>query len=72
MSNFAAFAQAVRTKFEKMSKQGLFFIDTDKDSLFDLYLASFPEGTNPIYLTRTEHDCNCWQQRTGMAINPRA
>ena len=62
MSDFSAFAQAVRTKFEKMSKQGLFFIDTDKDSLFDLYLASFPEGTNPIYLTRTEHDCNCCKQ----------
>lgn len=62
MSDFSTFASAVRFKFEKMTKQSLFFIDADKDSLFDLYLASFPEGTNPIYLTRTEHDCNCCKQ----------
>lgn len=23
------------------------------------YLASFPEGSNPIFRTRTEHDCSC-------------
>lgn len=62
MSDFSAFAQAVRAKFEQMSKQDLFIIDTDKDTLFGLYLASFPDGTNPIYLTRTEHDCNCCKQ----------
>ena len=62
MSDFSAFAQAVRTKFEQMTKQDLFIIDTDKDTLFGLYLDSFPDGTNPIYLTRTEHDCNCCKQ----------
>ena len=62
MSDFSTFAQAVRAKFEQMTKQDLFIIDTDKDTLFGLYLASFPDGTNPIYLTRTEHDCNCCKQ----------
>lgn len=62
MSEFSTFAQAVRAKFEQMTKQDLFIIDTDKDTLFGLYLASFPDGTNPIYLTRTEHDCNCCKQ----------
>lgn len=30
-----------------------------KDVLWDTYLGSFPEGTNPIFKERTEHDCNC-------------
>ena len=62
MTDFSTFAQAVRAKFKQMTKQDLFIIDTDKDTLFGLYLASFPDGTNPIYLTRTEHDCNCCKQ----------
>ena len=47
MSNFSTFAQAVRAKFEQMIKQDLFIIDTDKDTLFGLYLASFPEEPTP-------------------------
>lgn len=27
--------------------------------IWDAYLASFPEGSNPIYKVRTEHDCSC-------------
>ena len=30
--------------------------DLSGDALWDLYLASFPEGTNPIFRERTEHD----------------
>ena len=60
--SFNKFAQAVRAKFDTMSKQKLFIIAADKDSLFATYLASFPEGTNPLYITRTEHDCNCCKQ----------
>ena len=33
-----------------------------KDALWDTYLASFPEGSNPVYKTRTEHDCQCCKQ----------
>jgi len=29
------------------------------DDLYALYLSSFPEGSNPIFRTRTEHDCSC-------------
>lgn len=37
----------------------LFVADCDKDTLWNLYLDSFPEGTNPIYRVRREYDCSC-------------
>jgi hypothetical protein len=37
----------------------LFVTDTDKDTLWDTYLNSFPPGTNEIYRERREFDCCC-------------
>jgi len=53
------FTKAVKARFDEMSKETLYRVDVDKQELWELYLKSFPEGTNPIYKTRTEHDCNC-------------
>ena len=53
------FTKAVKANFDKMSKDTLYRVDIDKQELWELYLKSFPEGTDPIYKTRTEHDCNC-------------
>lgn len=57
IDNFPAFAASVATRFDAMSGQELFVVDVD--DLFDTYLAAFPEGTNPIFRERTEHDCSC-------------
>lgn len=62
MSLFEPFALAVKKNVDSMSNSGLFVTATDKDVLWDLYLSSFPEGTNPVYRERTEHDCTCCKQ----------
>lgn len=58
--NFIDFKNAVAKQFDLMCKQPeLFRTTASKDELWETYLSSFPEGTNPIYRERTEHDCNC-------------
>jgi hypothetical protein len=42
-----------------MEQNTLFITDIDKDALWDLYLSSFPEGTNEIFRKRKEYDCSC-------------
>ena len=56
---FAEIKHAVAVQFQRMSTHELFRTTADKDAMWDAYLASFPEGTNPILRKRTEHDCSC-------------
>jgi len=56
---FNKFAANVHAKFEELAKHQLYIVDVDKETLWQTYLQSFPEGTNPIYKERTKHDCNC-------------
>lgn len=60
--NFQIFKKAVATQFEHMKKHPLFRVKVEKDALWDTYINSFPQGSNPIYRERTEHDCNYCKQ----------
>ena len=59
--NFKEFKVAFQGHFNQMvnSAERLFEVEVDKEEMWNLYLNSFPEGTNPIYRVRTEHDCSC-------------
>lgn len=49
--------------FVRISATNQFFeTDIDKDYLWNLYLDSFPEGTNPIYRERRVYDCSACRQ----------
>lgn len=60
--NFSVFKAAVAAQFKAMSERQLFRTAASKEDLWTTYLSSFPLGSNPIYKTRTEHDCNCCKQ----------
>lgn len=62
MSEFLKFKQKIQEQFNNISKEQLFTVEVDKDLLWQTYLNSFPEGTNPMYRERTEYDCNCCKQ----------
>jgi len=58
--DFKTFAKAVNDRFNHLSTNyTLFRVEADNDEIKEVYLSSFPEGTNLTYLTNTEHDCSC-------------
>ena len=60
---FRAFAALVHARFNQITKAGeVFHIDASRDDIWTTYLDSFPEGTNPIFRERTEHDCATCRQ----------
>ncbi len=58
--DFAKFAGPVHTRWQEMSKGELFV--TDIEDLWEKYLAAFPEGTNPVFRERSQHDCQTCRQ----------
>lgn len=58
--NFDTFRKAVAAKFAEMQKERTLFVSSvDRNTLWNTYLSSFPEGSNPIYRESTWHDCAC-------------
>lgn len=61
MSDFIQFRNAVNDQIQKMVESGaeMYTVNVGRDKIWQTYLEAFPEGTNPIFRERTEHDCNC-------------
>lgn len=57
--DFVQFRDAVDRQFTLMKSHHLFRVDVDKELLWNTYLNSFTEGSNPMFRERTEHDCSC-------------
>ena len=55
--SFQTFSKAVHDKLQSFNGRKLFM--SSASDLSAQYLAAFPEGTNPVYITNTEHDCSC-------------
>jgi len=70
--NFTHFRDAVATQFARLIAQPqVFRVDIknenaanpdERHDLFRIYLDAFPPGSNPIFKTRGEFECNCCKQ----------
>lgn len=58
---FTKFVEKLNAHFMDMIKNNpvLFEVNVDKDAIWELYLNSFPHGTNEIFRKRREFDCSC-------------
>lgn len=58
---FSEFNAVLQSHVAKMTAnaKSLYTVDTDKDTMWNLYLDSFPKGTNEVYRQRREFDCSC-------------
>lgn len=61
---FEKFKRAMQKHFVEMTQDAahLYEISVDMDEFWNLYLDSFPAGTNEIYRQRREYDCSCCRQ----------
>ena len=61
---FVELRTKLQQEFEKMTKDSthLFEVEVDKDELWNLYLDSYPAGTNELFRERREHDCSACRQ----------
>lgn len=69
---FTTIQSAVAKQFKAMSSGRLFATTADGAALWETYLSSFPAGANPMYKSRTEHDCGCCRhfvKTIGGAVN---
>lgn len=57
---FESYSSMMLSNYKSMLNTGamLFTVRCDADALYEHYMNSFPEGTNPIYRVRREFDCS--------------
>lgn len=62
--DFSQFKKILQEHVSTMLQKNtiLFVTDVDKDNLWNIYLDSFPPGTNQIFRERREFDCSCCRQ----------
>lgn len=53
------FKKNIKRLVEEEGVTNLFETNIDKDKLWEIYLSSFPQGTNNIFRERSFHDCSC-------------
>lgn len=57
--NFIPFRDIIAQRASKIAGYDeVFHVNASKDDIWDIYLAAFPKGTNPMFRERTEHDCS--------------
>lgn len=61
MGEFKNFNQLLQDNLTKMATgaKRLYEVEVDKEEMWELYLDSFPAGTNKIFRERREYDCTC-------------
>lgn len=60
--DFHTLRTQVAANFHQLSQGLLLRTSTEKDTLWDTYLSSWPAEMNPFFRKRTEHDCSCCRQ----------
>ena len=58
--DFKEFSVLIDARVKTLSQTGIMLrAAVSKDEVVKEYLLAFPEGTDPIYIENTTHDCNC-------------
>ena len=57
---FREFRDKLKSTFDSMCDNDyLYTVEINKDEFWELYLNSFPKGTNNLFRVRREYDCSC-------------
>jgi hypothetical protein len=57
--SFRQFSLNVNQQVQKMMQQRELYCIAETSDLMESYLAAFPEGTDPVFRTNTQHNCSC-------------